>query len=53
MSINFYKIGVTLHGAFFKQCPKFDVVPRETFDTTKGIVFNKGGNIKPRIMKRF
>jgi hypothetical protein len=44
------KIGVTLHGAFFKHLV-FDVIFHKTFNGAKRIVYNKGGNTKPKIMK--
>jgi hypothetical protein len=51
MPIDFYRNWHYSHGAFFKQCPKFNIIFVETFDGTKGMVFYKGGNIKPRVMK--
>jgi hypothetical protein len=46
------KIGVIGHGTFFKQCLKFDIVFLNIFYGTKGIVFHKGGDTKPIIMKQ-
>jgi hypothetical protein len=52
MSIDLYRNWSYIHGAFFKQCPNFNIIFLETSNGNKGIVFYKGGNIKPRIMKQ-
>jgi hypothetical protein len=48
----FTKTGETCHGVFFKQCLEFDIVFLETFDVTNMIKLHKGGNTKPRVMKK-
>jgi hypothetical protein len=45
------KIGVTFHGAFFKHLV-FDIIFHKTSNGAKKIFYNKGGNTKPKIMKR-
>jgi len=45
------EIGVTSHGTFFKQRLEFNIIFKKTYNGTKGIVFSKGGNIKPKTMK--
>jgi hypothetical protein len=51
MSIDFDRNWYYSHGAFFKQCTEFNITFLETSVGTKGIVFYKGGNIKPKVMK--
>ncbi len=46
------EIGATGRGTFFEQCPKSNIVFLETFNGTKRIELHKGGNTKPRIMKK-
>jgi hypothetical protein len=40
------------HGAFFEQGSKSNIVFFETSDGIKRIEFHKGGNTKPRVMKK-
>ncbi len=47
-SIKTYEIG---HGAFFEQCPKFDIIFFDTSNGVKKIELHKGGNNKPRVLK--
>jgi hypothetical protein len=47
------KLGVIGHGAFFKQCPKSNIVFLETFNGVERIELHKGGNIKPKVMNKF
>jgi hypothetical protein len=46
------KTSGTSHGAFFKQHSKFYIIFFETFDGTERIKFHKGGNTKPKVMKK-
>jgi len=48
----FIKIGETGRGAFFEQCLKFDIVILDTSNGAKRIELHKGGNIKPRVVKK-
>jgi hypothetical protein len=48
----FIECGMTSHGAFFKQPPKFDIIFFETFDGAKRVKLHKGGNTKPTVMKK-
>jgi hypothetical protein len=49
---DFYKIDRTCHGAFFAQHPKSNIVFFETSYGIERIELHKGGNIKPRIMRK-
>jgi hypothetical protein len=46
------KSGTTSHGTCFKQSSKSNIVFLETVNGTKRIVFHKGGNTKPKVMKQ-
>jgi hypothetical protein len=50
ISIEIGKIG---HGSFFKQRSKFDIVFLETSNGVERIKLHKGGNTKPKVMKKF
>ncbi len=52
MSNNFYKTSKLGHGAFFEQCLKSNIVILDTSNGAKRIELHKGGNIKPKIMKK-
>jgi hypothetical protein len=52
MSSDFYRIGITGHGAFFKQHLKFNIIFFETFNGIERIELHKGGNTKPKVMKK-
>jgi hypothetical protein len=47
------KSGAIGHSAFFEQSLESNIIFLETFNGTKRIELHKGGNINPRVMKKF
>jgi hypothetical protein len=47
------KSGAIGHGAIFEQNLESNIIFIETFNGTKRIELHKGGNIKPKVLKKF